>query len=296
MYPPPFAYARAGSLEDALQALAEHGDEARLLAGGQSLLPFMKLFQVGPTVLVDISRLEGLDGVHDEGAGLRLGPLTRHAQIARAEWPARLAILSDAARVIADVQVRNRGTVGGSLAYADPAGDWAPALIALGASVLLRSDRSERSVPLDEFFTDEHETVIEPNEMITEIRARPVSVAATGAYFKLARRHGDYAVASVGVQIDWAEDGRIERAGIGLGGTGTTPVKATAAEAFLNGKTIDSFVLETASDLVMDAVDPISDFRGSAEYRTAMVGELFARALNGTLRRSQGESVAAGYV
>ena len=112
------------------------------------------------------------------------------------------------------------------MAYADPAGDWAPPLIALGASVLLRSDRSERSVPLDEFFTGEHETVIEPSEMITEIRARPVSVAATGAYFKLARRHGDYAVASVGVQIDWAEDGRIERAGIGLGGTGTTLIES----------------------------------------------------------------------
>ena len=296
MYPPPFTYARPETLEEALELLAEHGDEAKPLAGGQSLLPFMKLFQVGPAVLVDISRLPGLDGVREESDGLRIGPLTRHVQIAQAAWPPRLALLGDAARVIADVQVRNRGTVGGSLAYADPAGDWAPPLLALGASVLLRGSRSERSEPLQEFFTGEHETVIQPGEMITEVHAPTVGVAATGAYVKLARRHGDYAVASVAVQIDWSKDGRIGRAGIGLGGVSGTPVKAVAAEAFLQGQANDRSVLERARELVMQTVDPISDFRGSAEYRTAMAGELFARAFEAALLRSQGAPVVTGYL
>ena len=236
MYPPPFTYVRAHSTDEALDLLDAHGDEARLLAGGQSLLPFMKLVQLGPPVVVDISRLEGLSGVRDEADGLRIGALTRHAQAARAEWSPRLAVLGDAARVIADVQVRNRGTVGGSLAYADPAGDWAPALLALRASVLLRSKGSERLAPLAELFAGEHETFIGPTEMLCEVSCPAPTATETGAYLKLARRHGDYAVASVAVQVDWDQDGRIARAGIGLGGAGDTPIEATAAEAFLQGK------------------------------------------------------------
>ena len=296
MYPPPFTYARAESLEAALELLDKHGDEARPLAGGQSLIPFMKLVQLGPAVLVDISRLQGLDGVREESDGLHIGPLTRHVQVARAEWPPRLAVLGDAARVIADVQVRNRGTVGGSLAYADPAGDWAPAMLALGSSVLLRAKTADRSVPLVDFFVAEHETAIEPGEMLCEVHAPTVGATATGAYLKLARRHGDYAVASVAVQIDWANDGSIERAGIGLGGAGDTPVKAITAEAFLQGKTLDRSAIDEARELVMNAVDPHSDFRGSAGYRKAMAGELFSRAIDAAQRRSRGEPAATGYV
>ena len=295
MHPPPFTYIRAESLEVALDLLAEHGDEAVPLAGGQSLLPFMKLTQLGPAVLVDISRLGGLDGVKEESDGLSIGPLTRHAQVALADWPMHLAVLGDAARVIADVQVRNRGTVGGSLAYADPAGDWAPAMLALGSTVTLRDNRSERSVPTAELFTGEHETVIAPGEMLCDIRVPSVPSTASGAYVKLARRHGDYAVASAAVQLDWAEDGRIKQAGIGLGGVGDTPIKAGAAEAFLQDQPIDAAVIEEARGLVMGATDPHSDFRGTAEFRRNMAGELFTRALKAAHLRSRGESAKTGY-
>ena len=296
MYPPPFTYVRAESLEAALDLLAEHGDEARPLAGGQSLLPFMKLVQMGPSVLVDISGLQGLDGVHQEGDALRIGALTRHAQIARAEWPQHLAVLGDAARVIADVQIRNRGTVGGSLAYADPAGDWAPALLALGGSVQLRSKGSERSIPLDELFVGENETVIEPGEMLCEVHAPSPQPTATGAYLKLARRHGDYAVASASVQVDWTEDERIERVGIGLGGAAATPIKATSAEAFLQGKAPEPAVIAEARELVMASTDPHSDYRATAEYRRTMAGELFTRALSAALLRRRGDPVSVGYL
>ncbi len=296
MYPPPFTYIRAESLEAALNLLAEHGDEAQPLAGGQSLLPFMKLTGMGPSVLVDISRLDGLAGVVEGSDSVRIGALTRHAQVARAEWPARLAVLGDAARVIADVQVRNRGTVGGSLAYADPAGDWAPALLALDARARLRSQQIERLVPLAEFFLGEYQTVIGPGELLTGIEVSSAMPNATGAALKLARRHGDYAVASVAVQVSWGEDGRMERVGIGMGGLAETPVKATAAEDFLGGKTLDLSALEEARDLVMQAANPRSDHRGTAEYRRTMAGVLFKRAMDAAESRHRGEPATAGYL
>jgi carbon-monoxide dehydrogenase medium subunit len=296
MHPPPFTYIRPESLEEALDLLAEHGNEAVPLAGGQSLLPFMKLTQLGPSFLVDISRLVGLDGVHNQSDGLRIGPLTRHAQVAQAVWPIHLAILGDTARVIADVQVRNRGTVGGSLAYADPAGDWSSAMLALGASVTLRSKTSERNVLMADFFTGEHETAIAPGELLSEVAAPQVHPSSTGAYVKLARRHGDYAVASVAVQIDWAEDGRINHAGIGMGGVGDTPIKAGAAEVFLQGRPLDASVIAEARELVMEATEPHSDFRGTAQFRKQMAGELFTRALNAAQRRKRGEPAQTGYL
>jgi carbon-monoxide dehydrogenase medium subunit len=169
-------------------------------------------------------------------------------------------------------------------------------MLALGASVTLRSKTSERNVLMADFFTGEHETAIAPGELLSEVAAPQVHPSSTGAYVKLARRHGDYAVASVAVQIDWAEDGRINHAGIGMGGVGDTPIKAGAAEVFLQGRPLDASVIAEARELVMEATEPHSDFRGTAQFRKQMAGELFTRALNAAQRRKRGEPAQTGYL
>lgn len=294
MYPKPFEYVRPESLDRALELLAQHGADARPLAGGQSLLPLMKQRLATPRVVVDIGRLEDLARIDDEGS-LRIGSLVTHAAIEARDWPERLALLHDGASVIGDVQVRNLGTMGGALAHADPVGDWGPVLQALDASVRVRSARGEREVPVAELFTDAFSTALEPDELITAIDVPAQDAAATGAYVKLARRVGDAGVATVAVQVRWAADGTCASAAVAVGAAASVPLRASEAEAFLAGRTLDGTTAAEAARLVQAAVTPFSDVRGSAEYRLDMVAVALTRALGIASRRHAGERVEAGY-
>ena len=294
MYPQPFEYVRPESVGHALELLAQHGADARPLAGGQSLLPLMKQRLATPRVVVDIGRLEDLARVEDDGS-LRIGSLVTHAAIEARDWPAPLALLYDGASVIGDVQVRNLGTMGGALAHADPVGDWGPVLQALDASVRIGSARGEREVPVAELFTDAFSTVLGPDELITAIDVPAQDAAATGAYVKLARRVGDAGVATVAVQVRWAADGTCASAAVAVGAAASVPFRASEAEAFLAGRTLDEAAAAEAARLVQAALTPFSDVRGSAEYRREMVAVALTRALGIASRRHAGERVEAGY-
>lgn len=296
MYPAAFDYVRAESLGHALAVLAEHGSDARALAGGQSLLPILKLRLLSPSVIVDISRLDGLEYVREEEGRLCIGGLTRHVDLAERAWPREFAILGDTAGTIGDVQVRNMGTLAGALAHADPSGNWGPALQALDADVAVASKAGVRTVAVRDLFAGPYETVLEPGELITEVSLPVPSPGAAGAYLKLAKRAGDFAVASVAVQVTCTAQGICEEASIAVGGVGDAPARATEAEAFLHGRLLEDAALAEAGALAARGAGAGADVRASAEYREAMVRELLSRAVRTAMRRAAGEAVSAGYV
>lgn len=296
MYPAAFEYVRAESLEHALDVLADHGSDARPLAGGQSLLPILKLRLLTPTVIVDISRLGELEYVRQEDGRILIGGLTRHVDLAERAWAQELAIMGDTASTIGDVQVRNMGTLAGALAHADPGGNWGPALQALDAVVAVASKVGTRTVPVADLFSGAYETVLEPGELITEISVPVPSPGGAGAYLKLSKRVGDFAVASVAAQVGCTVLGVCEEASIAVGGVGDAPVRATEAEGFLKGRLLDDAALSEAGALAAAAADAVADVRSSAEYREAMVRELLSRAVRIAMRRAAGETVPAGYV
>ena len=260
-----FDYHRPGSLDEALQALAEL-DDAKVLAGGQSLIPVMKLRLAAPAHLVDINRVPGLDGIDGSDDGLRIGALARHNQVARSDAVAGYPMLAAAAPQIADPIVRNLGTIGGSLAHADPAGDWGAVMLAAGASVVVRSARGEREIPMTEFLVDVFTTSLEPDEILTEVRVPKPSVRAGGTYLKLERKVGDFATVGAAVQLELS-NGTIGRAGIALTGVGSTNVHATQAEASLAGAEPTAEAFAVAARLAAVSTNPVSDVRGSAEYK-----------------------------
>src|SRR4051794_7429286 len=240
MYPNVFDYFRPDSLAEAVALLAEHGEDARPLAGGQSLVPLMKLRVANPTVLVDLNRLPGLAYVERRNGTLAIGALARHADVAStAVVQATLPIMLDAARVVGDAQVRNLGTVAGALAEADPGGDWGAALLAVNGEVQCHGPDGERVIAAADLFTDYFTTALEPSELITEIRVPAPPAHSGGAYLKLERRAGDFAVVGVAAQLTLGPDGRCAEIGIGLSGAGVTPLKPTAAEAALRGSVLD---------------------------------------------------------
>jgi carbon-monoxide dehydrogenase medium subunit len=260
-----FDYHRPGSLDEALRSLAEL-DDAKVLAGGQSLIPVMKLRLAAPAHLVDINRVPGLDGIDGSGDGLRIGALARHNQVAGSDAVAGYPMLAAAAPQIADPIVRNLGTIGGSLAHADPAGDWGAVMLAAGASVVVRSARGEREIPMTEFLVDVFTTSLEPDEILTEVRVPKPSGRAGGTYLKLERKVGDFATVGAAVQLELS-NGTIGRAGIALTGVGSTNVHATEAEASLAGAEATEEAFAEAARLAAASTNPVSDVRGSAEYK-----------------------------
>lgn len=280
MYPGSFEYVRASSLEEAVALLAQHGDEARPLAGGQSLIPLMKLRLANPAVLVDLNPVPGLDYVRRDDGWLEIGALARHADVeGSAVVRSQLPIVHDAVTLVGDVQVRNLGTVAGAMAEADPGGDWGPVVLALGGQVVCVGPQSSRTVEISDFFTDFYETALSPGELIKEVRLRVPPVGSGGAYLKLERRSGDFAVVGVAVQLTIGSSGVCEEIGIGLAGVGPTPVKPTAAEAVLRGSTLSDAAVDAAVRCLDAAIDPASDVRAPAEYRREMAGVFFRRAL-----------------
>src|SRR5712691_1592354 len=235
MLPSRFEYHRPATLDEALGLLAQYGEDAKVLAGGQSLIPMMKLRFASPDRLIDINRISGLDGIEERDSALRIGALVRHNQLAASDLVgARYPTIAAAAPQIADPIVRNLGTIGGSLAHADPSGDLGSVMLSLGASVVLKSSTGERGVPIGDFLVDTFQTSIAPNEMLTEIHVPAPGARSGGTYLKLERKIGDYATVAAAIYLELA-NGSIGKAGIALTSVGLKNVKATAAEASLVG-------------------------------------------------------------
>jgi carbon-monoxide dehydrogenase medium subunit len=288
MYPAPFDYFAADSLEQALALLAEHGEDAKVLSGGQSLIPLLKLRFASPHVLVDINRIGGLDTLAEEGGALRIGALVRHktcerSQLLRDRYP----VLSQAAAQISDPIVRNLGTVCGAVAHADPQGDWGSALMAAGAEVVVRGPQGERTLPLSGFFQGPFTTSLEPTEIVTEVRVPDPGQQSGGAYLKLERKVGDFATAAVGVQVS-LDNGKVGRAGIALTGVGATNIQAVEAEQALTGAVLDDQAIRGAAELAAGAAEPQSDLRGSADYKRRIVRVFTERALRASAEAAGG--------
>lgn len=281
--PSPFAYSRATSVQEALTLLAEHGPDARLVAGGHSLLPMMKLRLADPSALIDIGGIDGLDQIVLDGDEMSIGARVTHTQVLESELVAEhLPILTEAERLIADPVVRNRGTVGGSLCHADPAEDLSVAFAALRASVVIIGATGTRRVPVRDFHAGPYETAVGEVEMVTEIRI-PLRAGGSGAYEKVKRRVGDWAVAAAGVAV-WLEDESITEIGVGLAAVGAEHLVATAAEDAARGRRPTAELVEEVGELAAAASNPATDQRGPADYKRHLAGELTKRALRRSLR------------
>jgi len=287
MFPAAFDYLAPPTLDEALATLSERGDEAKVLSGGQSLIPLMKLRLATPSLVVDLGRIDDLVFMTSDGSTLRIGARVRHCDIeASPELRRDCPILHDAVRLISDPLVRNMGTAAGSVCHADPAGDWGSVMLALQASFVLRSRGGERTVEAGDFFTGPYSTVMRPDEVMTEIRVRVPRRRSGGSYQKLERKIGDFATVGVAVQVEM-DDGHIARAGIGLTAVGATNLRADAAERALAGAPPDDALFAEAARLAAAASEPRSDIRGSAEYKRDVVRVFVQRGLRAALRQAQ---------
>jgi len=287
MIPPTFEYFSPKTIPEAIALLQQHGDDAKILSGGQSLIPMMKLRLARPSYLIDINRIAGLSYIKEEGGFLKIGGLTREAELEtspliRAKYP----IILDTAHVIADPQVRNLATVGGNLAHGDPANDHPATMLALGAQVVATGPGGERVIPIEEFFLSLFSTALQPGEILTEIRIPVPPPRSGGGYFKLERKVGDFATAAVAAYLTLDGQGVAQKAGIGLTNVGPKPLKAEKAENFLRGKKVDATSIAQAAQLAADEAEPSTDLRGPAEYKKGLVKELAKRALSRALERA----------
>jgi len=279
MLPSAFEYHRAASLEDALSILNQYGDDAKVLAGGQSLIPLMKLRFASPGHLVDINEVPGLDGIEERDGALAIGALVRHRTLATNEViAARYPTIAAAAPQIADPLVRNRGTIGGSLTHADPAGDLGSVMLAMGASVVLRSSAGERVVPIGEFLVDTFTTSIQPTEILTEVRVPTPPPRSGGTYLKLERKVGDFATVAVAVALT-LQNGSVGRAGIALTGVGLRNIDAADAASSLAGSAPTEDAFAEAGRLAAAVSNPVTDVRGSEAYKRHVVEVFTRRAL-----------------
>lgn len=287
MFPASVGYVAARSLEEALELLAKYGEDAKLLAGGHSLIPAMKLRLASPRYLIDLGRLPGLSGARIEGETLAIGALTVHADVASSETVRqRLPGLADAASVIGDVQVRNRGTIGGSVAHADPAADLPVILTALNASFVLTSASGKRTVAAEDFFVDFYTTALAPNEVLTEIRVPLAPSGAGTAYAKLPHPASGYVVVSAGVLLNREPSGQCASARVALGGMAGHPLRARATETALQGKPLTPQVIGAAAAKAAEGSDPIEDAYASAEYKRQVATVYARRAIESAAMRA----------
>jgi len=287
MIPPAFEYLRPNTIPEAIAFLQQYGDDAKILSGGQSLIPMMKLRIARPAYLIDINRISGLSYIKEESGFLKIGGLTREAELESSPLVhAKYPILVDTTQVIADPQVRNLATVGGNLAHGDPANDHPATMLALGAQIVATGSGGERIIPIEEFFLSLFSTALQPGEILTEIRVPAPPARSGGAYFKLERKVGDFATAAVAAQVTLDASGAVQKVGIALTNVGPTPIKAKRAEDFLRGKKLDEANIRQAGQLAADEAQPSSDLRGPAEYKTGLVKELAKRALSRAAERA----------
>ena len=288
MYPSRFHYEAPRSLDEAFGALQAYGDEAKILAGGQSLIPLIKLRFAAPACIIDINNIPGLD-FHDEEAdgSLHIGALCRHRTLERSsllrdKYPTMYAT----APLIADPMVRNRGTLVGSVCHADPQGDWASVMLAMGGEIIARkADGSERSIPVSQFVVGPFQNALDQGEIAVGARVPAASGTRSGTYLKLERRVGDFATVGLAVALE-SSGGTINRAGIALTGVGPNNIQCTAAEQALAGKTLNASTVEEAARLAADAAQPKTDVRGSAEFKRHVVYTFVTRALSNQLARA----------
>ena len=295
MIPSRFDYVAPSTLDDAVTLLREHGGEAKVLSGGQSLIPMLKLRLAAPTVLVDITRIDGLEYIQERDGALRIGALAREADLEQSAIVRdRYPLLYDTARVIADPIVRNSATICGNVAHGDPGNDHPATMIALDASFMLHGPNGTRTVAAREFFVGLFTTVLEPDEILTEVVIPTPPPRSGGAYLKLERKVGDFATAAVAAQVTLDANGACQRAGIGLTNVGPTPIRATNAEAFLQNKPLDASTIAEASTLAASVAEPVADRRGSEEYKRDLIRVLTSRALMLAARRARGETSNRG--
>ena len=295
MYAHPFAYHRAQSLGEATKLLHQLGEESRVIAGGQSLIPLMKMRLARPSALIDINFIPRLSEIKNHNGELRFGALARHADIEVSEHIAEIPILHDCATGIADVQVRNQGTIGGSLAEADPSGDWGTTLLTLETSLVCAGPQGERSVPLDGFFKDAYTTDLGREELVREVVVKKPAKNSGGAYLAFKRSACVYATGSAAVQLTLDAKDTCKDVRIVLGCVGLTAIRAKQAEGELRTKKIDERTIARAADAAREAADPQNDMRGSADYKRALVAALVKRAIGIAVRRARGEQVEAGH-
>lgn len=289
MIPALFDYHAPSTLSDAISLLTRLGPDAKIMTGGQSLLPLLKLRLGQVSDLVDLGRVPGLEYIKEEGGFLKIGGGTREATLERTDIIAsKYPILLDTARVIADPIVRNRATVGGNLAHGDPANDHPATMLALGATVVARGPKGERTIPIGEFFKGLFTTALAHDEILTEIRIPIPPARSGGAYVKLERKVGDFATAGAAVQLTMGKGDMVERAGIGLTNAAPTPVKATEAEKYLVGKKPDAAVIAETARLAAKATSPTADRRGAVDYKREMARVLTMRALKLAVDRTGG--------
>jgi len=295
VYAHPFSYHRAASLEEAVKLLQQLGEDSRLIAGGQSLIPLMKMRLARPSALIDLNFLKGLDAIECHSGELRFGALARHADIENSGVAAAVPILHDCAAGIADVQVRNQGTIGGSLAEADPSGDWGAVLLTLETSVRCFGPKGERTVPLAEFLKDAYTTILRHDEIVREVIVKVPPKNSGGAYLAFKRSAPVYATVSAAVQLTLDGKDSCKDARVVLGCVGLTAIRARDAEAALRGKPLNDKTMQAAAEAAREAAEPQSDMRGSADYKRALAAALVKRTITIAARRARGETVETGH-
>lgn len=296
MYPAPFQYLKPTSLEEAFRFILEYGEDLKILAGGQSMLPMLNLRLARPAYVMDITGISDLTEIRVEGERISIGALVRHQTVVTDEIIREKApLLSEAAGLIGNIRVRHRGTIGGSLAHADPAAEMAACALALGAEIEVVGPDGLRLIPADQFFLGMMTTSLGADEIITRIHF-PVAGPRSGASFKeLVRRAGDFAIVGVGCHVSLEEDGQtISKAGIGLIGVAATAVQATAAEQALVGLAATAEVIEAAAQLAVNVIDPSDDLSASSEYRREITPVMVRRALQEAVDRAREQHVPDG--
>jgi len=288
MYPASFEYLAPRAVNEAIALLVRYGEDAKLLAGGQSLVPMMKLRVARPKYLIDLNRIPNLNTIREDRGQIYAGAMTRHVQIEESPLiREKLPMLCEAARQIADTQVRNRGTLGGSLAEADPSGDWGPVALALKAEMKCVGPKGERRIAAADFFTFAYTSALDSYEILTEIIFPVPGPESRGVYVKLEAVAGAFATVSAAVQMAGDKDGTCQAIGIGVTGRGAVPQQAIAIENLLKGKKITPELIEEAGRLIQEGAEPIEDMRGSAHYKKKALSAILRRALNEGLRRAQ---------
>ncbi|KPJ83767.1 MAG: carbon monoxide dehydrogenase [Gemmatimonas sp. SG8_23] len=288
MIPGEFEYHAPSSLDEAVALLERLGDDAKVLAGGHSLVPAMRFRLALPEHLVDLNRIDGLAYVREEGGHLAIGAMTRESEIEQSSLLAeRYPLLTDAGRVIADPLVRNRGTVGGNLAHADPANDHPAVMLAYGATLVAQGPGGRREIPVDDFFVGLFESALQPSEILTEVRIPAPAAGSGGAYEKFERKVGDYAISAAAVQLTMNGD-TCTAARIGLTNVSAVPMRALGAEQALVGKTLTDDVIEAAGQAAAQECDPSADLRGSEDYKRDVTRVLVKRAIQRAVQRAKG--------
>jgi len=291
MIPAPFEYAAPKTLEEALRLVERHGDEAKILAGGHSLLPLVKLRLAQPRYIIDIGRLKGMSYIRQENGHIVIGALTTHAEIESSELlRSKCPLLPETAAVIGDVQVRNRGTLGGSLAHADPAADYPAAVLALDVEIVAASTSGTRTIPIGEFFVDMLTTALRPGEILSQVRIAPSAPGTGTAYEKLHQPASGFAIVGAAARITLAKGGKIEDVAVGITGLGPKAYRATAVENALRDKKASEELFAEASGHASEGIEPLSDLHASADYRRSMAAVYTRRALERALAHTQGKA------